>query len=71
MARKKAEQEEVELIQEVEQEFEKETVLVFRAKHPLGEIEFKLLSDLLQSEQEKSGVKIVLAPYSSELVEEE
>jgi len=42
-------------------------VLVFKAKRPLTEEEHKQLSEKLRFEEEKSGVKIVLMPFSCEM----
>lgn len=56
---------------EVETLKETEDKLVVRARKPLKEKEFKLLSDLIKHEEKKTGLKIVLIPASSELVEEE
>jgi hypothetical protein len=39
-------------------------VLVFKANRPLDEKQFNLLSDLVRNEEEKSGIKIVVAPHS-------
>ncbi len=44
-------------------ETENETI-VFKANRPLGEHQFKLLSDLVKYEEKKKGVNIVLMPYS-------
>lgn len=60
---RKAKEKEVKLVKETEQ------VLVFKAKRPMRETEFKLLSELVRHEEEKAGVKIVLVPYSADLVE--
>lgn len=42
-------------------------VLVFKASRPLTEEEHKQLSEKLRFEEEKSGVKIVLMPFSCEM----
>jgi hypothetical protein len=41
--------------------------LIFKASKPLKPGQFKTLGTLLRNEQEESGVKIVLEPYSAEL----
>ncbi len=46
-----------------------EKVLIFKAKKPLTPNEFSTLSDYLKQEQEKTGLKIVLVPFSAELEE--
>ena len=48
---------------------EKDKVVVFKANRPLTEIQFNLLSDLIKQEEKKTGVKIVLMPYSCDVVE--
>jgi hypothetical protein len=50
-------------------ELVKETkdILVFKANRRMGKGEFELLSELVRKEEEKSGVKIVLAPNSIDL----
>ena len=58
---------EVEKVKEIEVEESKETILVFKATRPLDKGEFKLLSDMIKHEEKKTGVKIVLMPYSCEL----
>lgn len=62
MARKKKEA-------DVEQLHDGETVLVFRANKPLDKKQFELLSDLVQQEEEKAGVKIIVVPHSVDLEE--
>lgn len=44
-----------------------ETVLIWKATMPLSENEHEQLSAKLRYEQEKSGVKIILVPYSVEV----
>lgn len=46
---------------------ETEQAIIFKANRPLMENEFKLLSDLVKHEEEKTGLKIVLMPYSCEV----
>lgn len=60
---------EVEKVKEIEVEESKETILVFKATRPLDKGEFELLSNMVKHEEEKTGVKIVLMPYSCELDE--
>ncbi|MBS4538212.1 hypothetical protein GOQ27_07040 [Clostridium sp. D2Q-11] len=48
---------------------EEDKVIVFKANKPLNKEEFELLSDIVKSEHKKSGVKIVLMPYSCEVGE--
>lgn len=48
-----------------------EDKLIFKANKPLTEVEFTLLSDLVKKEEAKADVKIVLMPYSADLVEED
>lgn len=43
--------------------------IVFQATRALTEEDFSLLSDVVRREAEKSGIKIVLMPFSCELVE--
>ena len=62
MATKKKE---VEKVKEVKED--KETILVFKATRPLDKGEFELLSDMIKHEEKKTGVKIVLMPYSCDL----
>lgn len=62
-AKAKEKNEDVELIKETEH------VLVFKANRRLSESEFILLSDLVTHEEKKTGVKIVLMPFSTDLVE--
>jgi hypothetical protein len=47
---------------------DKETIIVFRALKKLTDIEHEQLSGKIRFEEEKSGVKIVLMPYSCEFV---
>jgi len=46
-------------------------VIVFQAVKRLTKKEFELLSDMVRHEMEKTGVKIVLMPYSCELAPED
>lgn len=41
-----------------------ETVLLWKATIPLSDAEHEQISNRLQFEQERSGVKIILVPYS-------
>lgn len=68
MTKKKKETTDTEVVEVVK---ETEEVLVLRATRPLNGTEFNLMSDMVQKEQKKTGVKIVLIPNSSELVEDE
>lgn len=43
---------------------ETKEVLVFKVNRPLDEKSFDLLTNLVRKEEEKSGVQIVVAPYS-------
>lgn len=56
--------------QQTEEVKKTEETLVLRARKPLKEREFQLLSDLVKEEQEKTGMKIVLIPHSSELIDD-
>ncbi len=58
---------------EAEQIASNETIVLWKAKTPLTDTEHEQLSQKLRSEQEQSGVKIVLVPYSvdTELVEDQ
>ncbi|MEF3313321.1 hypothetical protein PV433_31005 [Paenibacillus sp. GYB004] len=53
-------------------EADNETVILWKATMPLSESEHEELSNKLRFEQENSGVKIVLVPYSvsPEIVEQ-
>ena len=46
---------------------ETEEFIIFKANKPLTEEEFGLLSDLIKSEKKKTGLKIVLMPYSCDI----
>lgn len=46
-----------------------EAAIIFKATSPLMKGEFELLSDMVKHENEKTGLKIVLMPYSCEVVE--
>lgn len=48
-----------------------ESVLVFQAKQPMTVRAFEAAAAMLRSEQEATGIKIVLIPYSVEEVEKE
>lgn len=65
MATKK--KKEVEKVKEVKVKEKEEKILVFKATRPLDEGEFELLSDMIKHEEKKTGVKIVLMPYSCDL----
>ena len=51
------------------QETTADKVLVVKAAKPLSKSEFELLSSLVKAEEAKTGVKVVLLPYSVELKE--
>jgi hypothetical protein len=53
---------------EVVKETEAKTI-IFKATRPLTEEEHKQLSNKIRYENEKSGVKVVLMPYSCEVGE--
>ncbi|MDP4158388.1 MAG: hypothetical protein Q8911_01310 [Bacillota bacterium] len=44
-----------------------ETIIVFKATRPLTESEHEQLSQKVRYENEKSGVKVVLMPYTCEV----
>lgn len=46
-----------------------ETVLVFRPRIPLTEEQHKQLAEKIRFESDRTGVKIVLMPYSCELIQ--
>ena len=46
---------------------ETETAIIFKANRPLMEEEFEVLSNLVKSEEAKTGLKIILMPYSTDL----
>lgn len=46
-----------------------DTAIIFKAKRPLDKGEFELLSDMVKHENEKTGLKIVLMPFSCDVVE--
>jgi len=52
---------------EVEKVKETKETIIFKATRPLDKGEFELLSNMVKHEEEKTGVKIVLMPYSCEL----
>ncbi|GKX29016.1 hypothetical protein SH1V18_14960 [Vallitalea longa] len=58
----KVENKDVEVIHE-----ESKTIIV-RAKKALNKKQFELLSDMLKSENEKTGHEIILMPYSVETI---
>ena len=49
---------------DVEELIEKDGTVFFKAKRPLQESEYKLLSEWIRHEMKKSGLKIVLVPFS-------
>lgn len=49
--------------QNAEEIAEKNSVIYFKAKRPLTDVEHQMLSDRVRFEGEKSGLKIVLVPY--------
>ncbi len=57
-----------ELIKEITKD--DETILVFRATRPMDDGEHKQLSEKLKFEENNSGIKIVLMPYSCELLDD-
>jgi hypothetical protein len=67
MARRKADNEEVKEVEQVAEATEK--TIIFKATRPLTTEEHKQLSDKIRYENEKSGVKVVLMPYSCEVGE--
>jgi len=46
-----------------------EKAIVFKATKPLMKEEFELLSDMVKYENEKTGLKIVLMPFSCEITQ--
>ena len=46
---------------------ETEEFIIFKANKALTEEEFELLSNLVKSEEAKTGLKIVLMPYSCDV----
>ncbi len=75
MARKAAAKKEVKTASQkieakpVEKKVGEKDVLVFKAKEPLKPGQLKMLSEFIRKEQQRSGVNIVLMPYSFELEE--
>jgi hypothetical protein len=53
--------------QDVDEVIEKDGTVFFKAKRPLTEDEHKLLSNWIRHESKKSGVNIVLVPFSVDL----
>lgn len=45
---------------------EGETVLLFKVRAPLNEQEHEMLANKVRTEQERSGIKIILVPFSVE-----
>lgn len=50
---------------------ETDKAIIFKANRPLMKEEFELLSDLVKSEEKKTGLSIILMPYSCEVVEDD
>ncbi|MEZ7173598.1 hypothetical protein [Sporosarcina sp. OR05] len=48
---------------------EQEGVVIVKANAPLDKKQFELLSELMRKEEGKSGMKVVVLPYSVDLVE--
>lgn len=46
---------------------ETEDAIIFKANRPLTKSKFEVLSDIVRSEQKKSGKTIILVPYSCDL----
>lgn len=59
-----------ETVKAITKEMEEVKALIFKATRPLDEGEFKLLSEMVRHEEEKSGIKIILMPYSCGLEED-
>jgi hypothetical protein len=57
------------LEQVIEQDKKQETILVFKVTRPVTDREFEIIETRLRNQEEKSGVKIVLMPYSVDLKE--
>lgn len=51
----------------VEVKVNKDTVLVFKAKKALSRSAFNLAAEMLRKEQEATGVKVILEPFSVDL----
>lgn len=49
---------------------ETDKAIIFKTNRPLMKEEFELLSDLVKYEEKKTGLKIVLMPFSCEVGEE-
>lgn len=69
MADKKVDTTEPVTVQGTEAVKTTESTIVFKATKPLVKEEFELLSDMVKHENEKTGLKIVLMPFSCEIVE--
>jgi hypothetical protein len=48
---------------------EKDNVIYFKANRPLTKNEFELLDEMVRLENKKSGCKIVLLPFSADIIE--
>lgn len=46
------------------------SAIVFKANKPLSKVEFNVISDMIKQEQAKTGLEIVLMPFSCDLIEE-
>lgn len=46
---------------------ETKKLVIFKANKPLTKEEFELMSDMVKSENEKTGLNIVLMPYSCDI----
>jgi hypothetical protein len=53
----------------IEQSIGKQIILVFKVTRPVTDREFEIIETRLRNQEEKSGVKIVLMPYSVDLKE--
>lgn len=49
-------------------ELETETIVIFKVNRPLQSHEYEELENRIRQENEKSGLKIVIAPYSVDAV---
>lgn len=59
----------IELSDQVTKAKESDSIIVFKANRTLNKAEFNLLSDMIKEEGKKTGVKIILMPYSCEVGE--
>lgn len=69
MAEKKADAAEPAAVPGTEVAKKTEAAIIFKANKPLDKGEFELLSDMVKHESEKTGLKIVLMPFSCDVVE--